>query len=47
MSTFITVLAIVGVFLLLALAAAGFFGMREQQRVDEAKRAPILGIKGD
>ena len=49
MSTIITVAAIVAVFLLLAFAAAGLFGSREQQQVDDAlgKPAPIRGLKGD
>ena len=49
MSTIITVAAIVAGFLLIAVSAAGFFGSREQQRVDDgAAEAPRNeGIQGD
>ena len=47
--TVITVVAIVAVFLLIAVSAAGFFGSHEQQRVDDASGKPMRGrrrIKG-
>ena len=49
MSTTITVVTIVAVFLLIALSAAGFFGSREQQRADDASPKPtrIRSIEGD
>ena len=49
MSTIITVAAIVAVFLLLGLSAAGLFCSREQQRVDNGSAKPpsIQGIEGD